>query len=204
MTGKADRCSKGCHCIRWTPVSTLPCRLNKSLSKQLQVAERRAGQLKEALTAKAAACKALTEQVQELHLRQSGLSAQSSFACLPDLFSEQSRTNGVDLAAAAAAAGPTAQSHTSTVQGGPLQSPTVNVAALQLELAKREADIERLQTALGKAIDGQRGQAECFASLTKQAQHTEQVNPQHNLKISTVAASARSRQIGIWQFRNAR
>ncbi|GAB4814835.1 hypothetical protein N2152v2_001881 [Parachlorella kessleri] len=147
-------------------------RLNKSLSKQLQVAERRTEQLKEALTAKAAVCNDLTKQVQQLHLQQSGPSTQSSFVCLPDLFSEEGKTNGVDLAPAAA--GATAQSLSSTMQGGPWPSPTGSVSAVQLELAKREADIERLQTALGKAIDGQRGQAECFASLTKQAQHTEQ------------------------------
>ena len=57
----------------------------------------------------------------------------------------------------------------------PARPPGPDPAALQVEVAKQEAEIERLRGALDKALDAQRGQAECFASLSAQAQHKEQV-----------------------------
>ncbi len=139
------------------------------------MAERRAEQLRGALHSKAAANRVLTEQVQMLAQQRAGPSAQSSFAGLPDLFSEHSRSeaavatvpgSGLEAGGAAPAGSPAAACL-------PLLS--VDVSALQLDLAKREAEVERLQNALGKAVDAQRGQAECFASLTSQAQQKEQV-----------------------------
>jgi hypothetical protein len=138
--------------------------LNKSLKKQQAHAERRAAQLKEALSAKAAAHKALTEQVQALTFQRAGPSAQSSSVGLPNLFSEPSRSPAEAHAAA-----------TSPEAADSLPPARADVQALEVEVAKRETELERLQTALGKALDAQRGQAECFATLTSQAQQKEQV-----------------------------
>lgn len=111
-----------------------------------------------------AAHKALLEQLQ-----QGALNAESSLAGLPGLFSAEPSRTEVGAQAAMPALAPAASPVAELVPPGP------DVACLQLELAKREADIERLQVALGKAMDAQRGQAECFASLAAKAQQTEQV-----------------------------
>lgn len=148
------------------------CRLNKSLEKQLHDAENRAAQLKEAYVAK-------NKQVQLLLAQKSTTSikvADSSLTRLPDYFSDASQIEIDNLRSEANSEPPQhANFIVMAVEQDIIPIHNINSPRLQHALKKKEADIERLQRALDKAFDNQRGQAESFATLTAHLQQKEQV-----------------------------